>query len=410
MRCVFAFTQARRLLSPLRRPEYERNCRHSRTVSIGPFPVATFAVGAIAGLPAAVAGIGAQNVLVVTDQGLRDTPLIKHIVALLDDAGIAVALFAGVHPNPSTDDIDAGGIAARASRAHAIVSVGGGSAMDGAKGIALSATNDVPGIALGWGLAQHPGLPLIAVPTTAGTGAECNDFGVITNSSSHRKFYVGAASCLAKAVILDPALTISLPPGPTAASGMDCLTHAVESFLSIRPNAWADGLDLQVVRLVSRNLRRAYAEGTDIEARSNMLLAAHTASQAMSTTGLGIVHGIGHPLGGRHDIAHGVALSLLLGECLRFSRPVRIQRLAQLAEPLDVGVANASDARNADAAIIAIQTLADDVNMPHSLAGFDVGTQDLPALAEDALADVVMVNTPRQPTAADVLQILTAIL
>jgi alcohol dehydrogenase class IV len=348
----------------------------SPAITIGPFPATTFAVGAIVGLPAAVRAIGVSEVLLVTDRGLANSPLIRHILSLLTEADINVELFAGIHPNPSTDDIDAGGAAARAARAQLIVSVGGGSALDGAKGIALSATNSVPGTRLSWGMAERPALPVIAIPTTAGTGAECNDFGVVTNSSTHRKFYVGAASCLATSVILDPELTVSLPPGPTAASGMDCLTHAVESFLSIRPNPWADALDLQVIRLVSANLRRAYADGTDLDARSNMLLAAHSASQAMSTTGLGIVHGIGHPLGGRHDIAHGVALSLILGRCLRFSRPVRVERLAQLSEPLGVSISAASLERNADASIDAIETLAHDLNMPVSLASFGVGSDD----------------------------------
>jgi alcohol dehydrogenase len=376
----------------------------------GPFPATTFAPGAIAGLPAAVAALEATSVLIVTDRGLAGTPLIADIAALLRAAQVQTTVFADVHPNPTTDDVDDGAAVARATQAQVVVAIGGGSALDAAKAIALAATNDRPATELSWGAAQRPALGLIAVPTTAGTGAECNDFGVITNASTHRKFYVGAPSCLARTVILDPVLTLTLPPGPTAASGMDCLTHAVESFLSARPNPWADGLDLQAVALVSRNLRAAYQDGSNLAARSEMLIAAHAAAQAMSSTGLGIVHGIGHPLGGRHDIAHGVALSLVLGECLRFNQPVRIERLARLAEPLAVHVSAGTVQRNAEAAIQAIQSLARDVQMPSSLAEFGVGAEALPLLAQDALADVVMSNTPRPPTAAEVEGILTAVL
>jgi alcohol dehydrogenase len=389
-----------------------------QTITIGPFPPTTFAVGAASGLPAAVRAAanpvagGSAKALVVTDRGLRGSAVIEHITAVLDDAGITAEIFADVHPNPTTDDLDAGGRAARALGAGTVVvPVGGGSALDAAKGIALSATNRVPGAELSWGAAGlNPALPIVAVPTTSGTGAEVNDFGVVTDPARHRKTYVGGPSCLAAAVLLDPQLTVSLPPGPTAASGIDCLTHAVESFTSVRANPWADGLDLQVVRLVQRNLRRAVADGDDLDARSQMLLAAHVAGQAMSTTGLGIVHGIGHPLGGRHDIPHGNALAVVLGESLRFNEPVRGERLARLAEPLGVESTNGSDDRNAGATIDAIEALVDDVRLTARLGDFGIRPMDLPAIVDDALADAVMVNTPRFPEPEQVRTILDAVL
>ena len=389
-----------------------------QTIGIGPFPPTTFAVDAVRELPAAVrraadvASDSPATVLLVTDRGLRGAPIIARIAALLADADIGVELFADVHPNPTTDDLDAGGRAARAlGAATVVVAVGGGSALDAAKGIALSATNAVPGAELTWGRAGlNPALPIVAIPTTSGTGAEVNDFGVVTDLASQRKFYVGGPSCLASAVLLDPRLTLSLPPGPTAASGIDCLTHAVESFTSIRANAWADGLDLQVVRLVTDNLRRAVDTPDDLAARSNMLLAAHLAGQAMSTTGLGIVHGIGHPLGARHDIPHGNALAVVLGECLRYNEPVRTQRFARLAEPLRVNKSAASDERNAAASIHAIEELVAEVRLSARLADYGVSPTDLDPIVEDALADAVLANTPRPPVAADVRTILEAVL
>jgi alcohol dehydrogenase class IV len=383
-----------------------------QSIGIGPFPPATFAVGAIAELAGKVRGLGATRAAIVTDRGLVATPLPGSVAALLAEAGLAVEVFGDVHPNPTTDDVDSGAAVVRALGAEtAVVSLGGGSALDGAKAIALAAANSVPAAALDWGNpALAPALPIVAVPTTSGTGAECNDFGVVTDTATHRKCYLGGPSCLARAVILDPALTLTLPAGATAASGIDCLTHAVESFLSIRANAWADGLDLQVVRLVAQFLRRAVTDGSDLEARSHLLLAAHTAGLAMSTTGLGIVHGVAHPLGGRFDVPHGVALAMVLGECLRFNRPQRVERLARLAEPLGVFDASASQDRNADAAIAAIEQLVADVRLNLRLDGFGITKADLPQLVADTLADAVMANTPRTASAEDVQAILLAAL
>ena len=382
------------------------------TIAIGPFPPATFAVGAIDGLPDAVAATGSHTAVIVTDAGLAGTLLPDRIADQLRAAGLRVAVFAGVHPNPTTDDVDAGGAAVRAHGVGtAVVALGGGSALDAAKGIALTATNDRPAATLTWGAAGlAPALPIVAVPTTSGTGAECNDFGVVTDVATHRKCYLGGPSCLARSVLLDPALTTSLPPGATAASGIDAITHAVESFLSVRANAWADGLDRQVVRLVSANLRRAVADGADLAARTHLLLAAHTAGQAMSTTGLGVVHGVAHPLGGRFDLPHGVALALVLGKCLRFNRSVRIGRLALLAEPLGVADSAGSDDRNADAAIAAIEQLVADVGLRGTLGRHGIGRDDLPDLVTDTLADPVLANTPRRADAADIHAILVAAL
>lgn len=383
-----------------------------QAISIGLFPTTTFAVGAVENLPDVVRSTGATNAAVITDRGLAATNLPEEIAGRLRSAGLVVEVFAEVHPNPTTDDLDAGGRFARElGAATTVVSLGGGSALDAAKGIALSATNNKPGADLSWGAdGLRPALPIVAVPTTAGTGAECNDFGVVTDLATHRKFYAGGPSCLARAVILDPRLTLTLPAGPTAAAGIDCLTHAVESFLSARANAWADGLDLQVVRLVTRFLRRASADGSDLEARSHLLLAAHTAGMAMSTTGLGIVHGVAHPLGGRFDVPHGAALALVLDPCLKFNRPARVARLALLAGPLGVENASASDERNADATIAAIDQLVIDVKLRARLGTFGITAGDLPQLVEDTLADAVMASTPRPAGADDIQQILVSAL
>ena len=218
------------------------------------------------------------------------------------------------------------------------MAVGGGSPIDAAKGIALAAVNPQRGRDLDYrGQFASPALPIVAVPTTAGTGAETNAFGVVTDPQSRRKFYVGHASTLPAAAVLDPGLTVGLPPPATAATGMDALTHALESYLSVRANPWSDGIALQVIRMIAVHLPRAYADGQDLAARSQMLLAAHMAGIGMATTGLGLCHAIGHALGGRFDIAHGVALTMLLPQVLRFNAGVCAERLADVAVALGAG-------------------------------------------------------------------------
>jgi alcohol dehydrogenase len=279
--------------------------------------------------------------------------------------------------------------------------------MDAAKGIALGAVNPQRGIELDYtGDFAHPALPIIAVPTTAGTGAEVNAFGVVTDVVGHRKFYVGHSSALARAAVLDPELTVGLPPNATAATGMDALTHALESYLSVRANPYSDGIALQVISTVATYLPAAVRDGSDIEARSQLLLASHIAGVGFSHTGLGLVHGIAHPLGGRFNVPHGLALCIVIERVLEFNLAAREERIARVAFALDVGDTHASVAQNAQAAIRAIADLARATGMTARLRDFGVTLADVDGLAADTLADSVTANNPIQPTADDVVRIL----
>jgi alcohol dehydrogenase len=385
-------------------------------LSISPSPPASFGAGAVARLPGSVRSTGSEAVVVVTDAALAATPVVATVLAVLEAAGMPVTVFSGVHPNPTTGDLAAGADAVVAAGGGqpagprvALVAVGGGSPIDAAKGIALAAVNPQRGRGLDYRLPfARAALPIVAVPTTAGTGAETNAFGVVTDTDSHRKFYVGHASSLPAAAILDPELTLGLPPAATAATGMDALTHALESYLSVRANPWGDGIALQVMRMISASLPRAYADGQDLEARSQMQLAAHMVAIGMGTTGLGICHAIGHALGGRFDIAHGVALTLVLPQVLRFNAPVRGERLADVAFALGVGDTSRPSGWNADAAIDAVNGLADRLGMTRRLADLGITDAHLDQIAADALADEVLVNTPRPPAADDIRAILLA--
>jgi alcohol dehydrogenase len=378
---------------------------------IAPKPAAYFDQGAIKQLPAIVRETGADAVMIVTDAGLAlaQTPVIGTATYELAEAEIPVHVFTGVHPNPTTDDLAAGAaaVAEADGKRVALVAVGGGSPIDAAKGIALAAVNPQRGRDLDYrNNFAVPGLPIVAVPTTAGTGAETNAFGVVTDPETHRKFYVGHATTMPAAAILDPELTVGLPPSVTAATGMDALTHALESYLSINHNPWSDGIALQVIKMVSGNLPRAVDDGKDLDARSQLLLAAHMAGVAMANTGLGICHAIGHSLGGRWNIAHGVTLTMVLPDVLRFNLPVRTERTADIAFALGVGDTHADTDRNAAAAIDAVAGLRERVGLTKRLGDFGISEADYAQIAADALDDEVLANTPRQPTAADIAAIL----
>jgi len=393
-------------------------------------------------LPAVVRATGASHVVVVTDAALASAPVIATVMAILADACLPARLFSGVHPNPTTDDLAAGaeavaestaqaaaGAAASASAAAvtatlnptapsvrlapaaariALVAVGGGSPIDAAKGIAIAAVNPQRGRDLDYRSDfAVPALPIVAVPTTAGTGAETNAFGMLTDPATHRKFYVGHASSMPAAAILDPALTVGLPPDVTAATGLAALTHALESYLSVCPNPWSDGIALQVVRMIAANLPRACADGTDLAARSELLLAAHMAGVAMANTGRGLCQAIGHSLSGRWNVAHGVALAMLLPGVLRFNLPVRTERMADIAFALGAGDTHAAAGRNAEAAIEAIGALREQVGLTAVFADFGITEADFAQIAADALDDEMLASAPRPPTKDDIGALLS---
>jgi alcohol dehydrogenase len=382
-------------------------------IAITPTPAAYLGSGTVAKLPGILGGTGSDAAVVVTDAGLAATPVVACVAGVLEAAGIPVTLFSGVQPNPTTGDLAAGAdVVAAAGRARArvaLVAVGGGSPIDAAKGIALAAVNPQRGRDLDYrGQFARRALPIVAIPTTAGTGAETNAFGVVTDPQTRRKFYVGHSSSLPAAAILDPDLTIGLPPSVTAATGMDALTHALESYLSVRANPWSDGIALQVIRMIAVHLPRAYADGGDLEARSQMLLAAHMAGIAMATTGLGLCHAIGHAIGGRFGVAHGVALTAVLPQVLRFNTSACAECLAATAFALGAGDAAANTGLNARAAIDAVAALAGRVGLTQRPASLGITGADFAQIAADALDDEVLANTPRRPTADDISSILHA--
>jgi alcohol dehydrogenase len=367
-----------------------------------------FGVGAIEALPelvAAAGNAGGRHAFIVTDAGVVASGVIDRVRAILEAAGLTVGVWADVEPNPGTASILRGSaaLAAFGISQTVIVPVGGGSSIDSAKAISLHAVNGGDVLALGYHRDDLvPGGPIIAVPTTAGTGAESHTFGVITDEVAGRKDYVGHPSVLPAWTILDPALTVGLPPAATAATGVDAMTHSIESKLSRVPNPFAEAMAFQGIRTVRTWLPRAVADGSDLEARSQMLMASHLAGLGQASgTGVGLVHALGHAIGTRGRLAHGAALAVVLPEVLAFyaEEPgLRDRELKLIGLALGAASPSESDATGAVAAIGALRTFLGELGMRPRLRSLGFDEAGLDVVAADALADAAINNSPRLPT------------
>ena len=377
---------------------------------------ARFGAGAIGHLPSSIRELGASSTFVVTDAGVVRSGVAGRVVDLLRSSGLHVEVFDEVEPNPATASIERGSYAVREAfgarpASTVVVGLGGGSAMDSAKAIALHAPNQRAVMSLGYhDETVVPGLPVLAIPTTAGTGAETNTYGVITDESVGRKGYVGHESVLPKIAILDPELTLALPPEPTAATGVDAMTHSLESLLSKHPNPFAEAIALGVIRTVGEWLPRAVEDGADLEARSRMLLAAHYAGVGQqSGTGVGAVHAIGHAIGTRGRLPHGTALATVMPEVFDTYLGVRDRELALVG--IALGAADPSDPEDqaARAAIEAIRRLLKRVGQRRKLSAQGLGPETHDTIAQDAVDDAAINNSPRIPSKDEVLGILSAV-
>jgi alcohol dehydrogenase len=376
---------------------------------------ARFGAGIVAELPSVLAELGAGGAFVVTDPGVVRAGVAGLVADLLTAAGVPARLHDAIEPNPGTALIERGSEVLRHFAAEhrdvVVVALGGGSTIDSGKVIALHAPNDRNVLALGYhdeGLT--PGLRVVAIPTTAGTGAETNTYGVITDEAAGRKRYVGHASVLPVLAILDPELTAGLPPDLTAATGVDAMTHSLESLLSKNPNPLAETIALGTIRTVGEWLPRAVEDGSDLESRSRMLLAAHYAGVGQQTgTGVGAVHAIGHAIGTRGRLPHGTALATVMPEVFETYLGVRDRELALVAVAL--GAADPRDAVGdaARAGIDAIARLLERVGQRRKLQAQGLGPETHDTIAQDAIEDAAIDNSPRIPSKAEILEVLAAV-
>ena len=376
---------------------------------------ARFGAGIVADLPSVLGDFGGGAAFVVTDPGVVRSGVAGRVVDLLQAAGVSVRLHDEIEPNPGTALIEQGSAALRRFGADrgdvVVVALGGGSTMDSGKVIALHATNDRDVLSLGYhDESLAPGVRVVAIPTTAGTGAETNTYGVITDESAGRKRYIGHETVLPIVAILDPELTIGLPPEPTAATGVDAMTHSLESLLSKNPNPLAEAIALGTIRTVGEWLPRAVEDGADIEARSRMLLAAHYAGVGQQTgTGVGAVHAIGHAIGTRGRLAHGTALATVMPEVFETYLGVRDRELALVAVAL--GAADPRDDRGtaARAGIDAVERLLERVGQRRTLRANGLGPEAHATIAQDAVEDAAIDNSPVIPSKDVVLRVLAAV-
>jgi alcohol dehydrogenase class IV len=367
---------------------------------IPPRPEMVLGEDAVDDLPKLVRGLGEDAAFVITDRGLVEAGVAGRVTSRLEAAGLRTAVHDGVGANPCAADVLAGSAALRSFGRAVIVAVGGGSPIDAAKAMALHAANDRPLEALAQepaGLA--PATPLVAVPTTAGTGTETNGFAVIDDHAARRKRYVGHPSALPRFAVLDPALSTTAPPRVTAACGIDVLAHAIESLQARTGNAYSAALGLEAVRLVVAHLPKVVSNPDDRASRSAMLLAAHLAGLAFATTGLGTAHAIGHALSARYGTPHGVALAAVLPLVVRLNASERPDETARIAEAAGVAPERVPDA------VAALQQRS---GLHPPLRELGVAHDELPALADAALADVVIENAPRVPARDELVRLLDA--
>ncbi|MGW4525432.1 iron-containing alcohol dehydrogenase family protein [Amycolatopsis sp. NPDC004378] len=375
-------------------------------LSVEPTGRTEYGPGVVAELPGFVETLGHSRVFVVTDRGLRATGIVSRVEKILARAGVEYTVHEDVGPNPSTAELDRGAARLRSFGTAVVLALGGGSALDAAKGISLLAGN--PGAAAAdadrlWDAAG--GLPLIAVPTTAGTGAETNGFGVTEDTCARRKVYIGHSSVKPRIAVLDPELTLGLPARVTAATGLDALVHGIESLASRGSTPFSAAYATQAVTLVGRWLPVAYRDGGDLAARSGLMLGAHLAGHALTLSGLGLVHGIGHALTAHTGTPHGVALAAVLEEVMAFSTPAADPAYETAARALRVP----PSPDWAAAAIEAVREISGAIEIKRPLRDLGVTTEDIPSIAAAAVADAVTKNAPRLPSEADVADLLRSV-
>lgn len=351
-------------------------------------------------------GRGFAKAFVVTDRDLIRFGVAGKVTGVLDDAGIAYEIFSDLKPNPTVKNVQAGVEAFRRSGADAIVAVGGGSAMDTAKAVGIIAANPAFGDVVsleGVAPTVTRSVPVFALPTTAGTAAEVTINYVITDEENTKKMVCVDPKDIPAVAVIDAELMAAMPKGLTAATGMDALTHAIEGYVT--KGAWTltDMFELKAVELIARWLPVAVENGADTEAREGMAVAQYIAGMGFSNVGLGLVHGMAHPLGAFYDIPHGVANALLLPYVMQYNMESSPAKFGDVARAMGVDTAGMDTRQAAQAAVDAVRALAVRVGIPQRLSSLGVREEDLPRLAASALADVCTPGNPRDTNAEEIL-------
>lgn len=371
-----------------------------------------FGAGSVERLAALIEARGLSRVLIVTDPGVKAAGILARVLQVLEPSGAALHVFDGVTPDSGSTLIREGARVARDHAADAVVAVGGGSSLDTAKAIAALVTNGGdPLDYLGLHRLPKPPVPIIAIPTTAGTGSEVSLWSVFTNDDTRDKVAIGSVWLYPAVAICDPDLTLDLPPALTAATGMDALGHAVECYTNTACQPISAALALDAIRLIGRFLRPAVFNGHRREARYGMLLASTMAGMAMNPTRLGLAHALAMPLGSRHlKIAHGLAVAVTLPHVIAFNAMAAPERFAQVTSALGLATAGLSVHDAAALAADAVQRLGRDIGIPAGLGECGLKATDIPAVVSEAMKSGNVAVNPRRTTQAQLEAILHAAL
>ncbi len=369
-------------------------------------PEIIFGRGSIRNLPDKVKALGIDQVFVVSDKGIRKAGITDKLIALLQEANIKVNLFEEIEKEPTAMNIEEAKKELKASGAKMVIGLGGGSALDVSKAVALLATNEGDILSyVGVEKFKKEGLPLIAIPTTAGTGSEVTRFIVFIGPEVKTKLVIVSQLAIPKCAILDPELTITLPPKVTAATGMDALTHAIESYVNVSSNYLSESLSMKAIQLIAKSLRKAVARGSNIEAREEMLAASLLAGLAFNSTRLGIVHAMSQPAGGHFDIPHGISNAILLPYVMEYNLIGNIERYIDIAVAFGEKIDGLSPMEAAMRSVKAVRDLMRDIGITEKLGDFGVREEDLEMLASEAMESGNILVNPRFPSKEDIIEI-----
>ncbi|MGA5537806.1 iron-containing alcohol dehydrogenase [Mycolicibacterium nivoides] len=379
------------------------------TVNIALPRFAKIGAGSVEDLGSVITQLDIQRPLLVTDRFLTDNGQAERLVKTMQAAGADVAVFSETVPDPTAASLTAGVELARSHNADGVIGFGGGSPMDTAKALAvLSATGESITSYKAPSSYSGPALPIVAVPTTAGSGSEATQFTVVTDGDTDEKMLCPGLSFLPIAIVVDFELTVSMPARLTADTGVDALTHAIEAYVSRRASRFTDALALAAMTSISRHLRRAYADGADREAREAMMLASTQAGMAFSNSSVALVHGMSRPIGGHFHVAHGLSNAMLLPAVTKFSIDSAVERYAACARAMGVVAPATEDRHAADALVAELEQLCADVEVPTPRAyGIDQAEWEarLETMAAQALASGSPNNNPRIPTQEEIVEL-----
>jgi lactaldehyde reductase len=364
-------------------------------------------------LPDEIKRLGLHKAFVATDKDLLKFGVADKVLKVLEAANIPYEIFSEIKPNPTVSNVKAGVEAFANSGADFILAIGGGSSIDTSKAIGIITNNpefsDVVSLE-GVAPTKKKSIPIIALPTTAGTAAEVTINYVITDEENHKKMVCVDPNDIPAIAIVDAELMYTLPKGLTAATGLDALTHAIEGLIT--KGAWemSDMFEIKAIEMIARYLETAVFEPTNAEARNGMAVAQYIAGMAFSNVGLGVVHGMAHPLGAIFDIPHGVANALLLPTIMEFNAPAALPKYVEIAKAMNVYKEGMTQEEAATAAVDAVKALSIKVGIPQRLTDLGIKEEDLPRLAASAFTDVCTPGNPREVTEEIILDLYKKVL